>query len=249
MVPKLVSDPAWEAIKAARSNVAHHEAVQRVAFLQNQYYRMWGHDVKSAPVDINLVLRTLTVKKIPFVLTGTHGISGWMGRPRATMDVDILVKSSRNFTRAVKAVKELYPRLEVRNLAGVTSFFPPGEKESVIDVTYPHRADIAETLAHPVWTEDMKHGLRYRIPSLETALANKYGAMNTITRAMTKRFQDQVDFNWMVIHSEDEGRQPINLVWLEELGELVNPGRCGKEILRLVEEAKSDKSTELGEQG
>src|SRR5208283_3926283 len=118
------------------------------------------------------------------------GIGGWTGRPRATQDVDILVKGGRNHVRAVKAIKALYPELEVREFAGVTGFFPPGQRASVIDVTYPHRADIAETLATAIWTEDKKQGLRYRIPSLEAALANKYGAMLTPTRDPKKRGQD-----------------------------------------------------------
>src|SRR5207302_266237 len=117
----------------------------------------------------------LTRKKIPFVLTGAHGIGGWTGRPRSTQDVDILVKGGRNHGRAVAALKALYPQLEVRDFAGVTAFFIPGERESVLDVTYPHRADLEETLAHPIWTENREQGLRYRIPALEAALANKYG--------------------------------------------------------------------------
>jgi hypothetical protein len=28
-------------------------------------------------------------------------------------------------------------------------FFLPGEKQSVLDVTYPHRADLQETLSNP----------------------------------------------------------------------------------------------------
>jgi hypothetical protein len=90
-----------------------------------------------------------------------------------------------------------------------------------------------------VWTEDETLGLRYRVPSLEAALANKYGAMLTPTRNPQKRAQDAVDFGWMVQHSLDEGRQPIDLPQLEVLGELVWPGGGGKEILRLVDQVKA----------
>ena len=135
-------------------------------------------------------------------------MGGWTGRPRATKDVDILVKGGRNHARAVKALRALYPHLEVRDFYGVISFFLPGETESVIDVTYPHRADIEETLAHPIWVEDK--GLKYRIPSLEAALANKYGAMLTPTRDPGKRLQDAADFTNMVRHSTEEGQQAID---------------------------------------
>jgi hypothetical protein len=177
------------------------------------------------------------------VLTGAQAIGGWTGRPRATKDVDLLVKPGRSLTRAVKAIRELYPQLEVREFAGVWAFFVPGEKDSVIDVTYPHRADLAETLAHPVWVED--RGLRYRIPALEAALANKYGAMRTATRGLEQRGLDVVDFWLLVKHSLDEGQQPIDLEKLAVLGEKVWAGGGGEEILRLVEQVKAGRSFNL----
>ena len=158
---------------------------------------------------------------------------------RATHDVDILVKGGRNFARAVSVIRELYPQLEARRFAGVTGFFPPGEKQSVIDVTYPHRPDNAETLRTAIWVEERNQ--KYRIPSLEAALANKYGAMLTPTRDAGKRGMDAVDFYNMVKHSLDEGRQPIDLATLEVLGEMVWSGGGGKEILRLVAEVKAGK--------
>jgi hypothetical protein len=239
------TDPAWEAAKAARRNLRHDDAVQEVVFLQRQYRKQWSNRVPASPVDLYEILRTLNQKRIPFVLTGAHGISAWTGRPRNTQDVDILVKAGRNHARAIKAVRALYPQLEMRNFAGVAAFFVPGERDSVIDVTYPHRADIAETLANPVWTENEERGLRYRVPALEAALANKYGAMIALKRDLPKRLQDMVDFTWMVIHSTDEGRRPIDLERLEALGEKVWPGGGGKEILRMVEQVKAGKAIHL----
>jgi len=243
------TDPRWEAAKAARRNLGHDEAVQEVSFLQRQYRSQWSNRVPSSPVDLDTILRTLTQKRIPFVLTGAHGISAWTGRPRNTQDVDILAKTGRNHARAVNAIRTLYPQLEVRKLPGVTAFFVPGEKSSVIDVSYPHRADLEETLANATWTENQQKRLRYRIPSLEEALANKYGAMVTPTRPLGKRQQDIVDFTWMVIHSTDEGQQPIDLQRLEVLGEKVWPNGGGQEMLRLVERAKSGKPINLDETG
>jgi hypothetical protein len=249
MARSIPGNPEWEAVKAARSSIDHNDAAQEVATLQRQYYDLWGHKVATSPVNLNAVLRTLIVKKIPFVLTGTHGISGWTGRPRATKDVDILVKGGRNHARAVKALQALYPQLEVKRFAGLVAFFIPGEKQSVIDVVYPHRADIEETLANPVWTEDKEQGLRYRIPTLEAALANKYGAMITPVRDLGKRLLDAADFTGMVLHSLDEGQQPIDLQNLETLGEKARPGGGGKEILQLVEQVKAGKPININEMG
>lgn len=241
----IATDRNWEAAKAARRNVAHHDAAQESAYLERQFRKQWSSKVASSPVDLLLILRTLTQKKISFVLTGAHGIGGWTGKPRATHDVDILVRGGRNHARAVNAMRALYPELEVRAFQGVTGFFIQGEKESVIDVIYPHRADLEETLANPVWTEDKVHGLRYRIPSLEAALANKYGSMMTITRDPRKRAQDSVDFAWMVGHSADEGRDPIDLPKLADLAEKANPGKGGKAILQLVDQVKAGKVVSL----
>src|SRR5262249_27644730 len=114
------SNPAWEAMEAARDKLDHDEAVQKVIFLQKQYRSLWRNRLATTPVDLNQVLKTLTQKRIPFVLTGAHGIASWTGKPRNTQDVDILVKGGRNLSRAVKAIRELYPQLEERNFAGVT---------------------------------------------------------------------------------------------------------------------------------
>jgi hypothetical protein len=238
----LAGIPEWEAAKASRSNLSHSEAVRVCAHLTTQYRRM-SSIMANVIIDLDRVLAALTAKNVPFVLTGAHGISGWTGRPRATHDVDILVKGGRNFARAVSVIRELYPQLEARRFAGVTGFFPPGERQSVIDVTYPHRPDNAETLRTAIWVEERNQ--KYRIPSLEAALANKYGAMLTPTRDAGKRGMDAVDFYNMVKHSLDEGRQPIDLATLEVLGEMVWSGGGGKEILRLVAEVKAGKVPNL----
>jgi hypothetical protein len=237
VVPRLPGLPReWEAGKAAMRNLSHDEAVHECADLSTQYRNM-NLPMNAIKVDLDTILRTLRARKIPFVLTGAHGIASWTGRPRATHDVDIWTKSGRNHARAVKAVKALYPQLDVHTLAGVTGFFPPGETNALIDVTYPHRADIEETLQTAIWVEE--RGLKYRVPTLEAALANKYGAMLALSRDLGKRGQDGVDFYFMVKHSMQEGRTPIDLARLAELGEMVWPGCGGKEILRAVEQVKA----------
>ena len=223
----------WEEMKAHCRNLRPHDAVMECAYLSAQYRRM--HRDMSVVIDLRQILSTLRAKKIPFVLTGAHGISMWTGRPRSTHDVDILVKAGRNQARAVNAMKALYPELKVRTAHGVVAFFMPGETESVIDVTYPHRADNEVTLQTALWIE--KEGLTYRIPALEAALANKYGASLNPFREPGKRAQDVVDFYFMVKHSTDEGREPIDLAALSKLGEMVWPGGGGKEILDLVQQA------------
>src|SRR6266446_5323054 len=190
--------PEMEAVEAAMSNIGPAEAARETEFLRQQHRRVFL-DEKGLPVELDAILETLQAKKIPFVLVGAHAIGTWTGRPRATHDVDILCKSGRNHARAVNAIKALYPHLEVRRFAGLTAFFIPGETMSVIDVTMPFRADNAETLRTAMWIT--RGPLRYRMPTLEAALANKYGAMVAITRDLIKRGQDAIDFAWMVKHA------------------------------------------------
>ena len=94
----------------------------------------------------------------------------------------------------------------------------------------------AATLATGTWVQKGKE--RCRVPTLEAALTNKYGAMLSVARNPGKRGIDGVDFFFMVQHSLEEGRQPIDLELLEKLGEKVWPGGGGKEILHCVDLAK-----------
>jgi hypothetical protein len=148
----LAGDAEWETSKASRRNLSHAAAVTECAHLTTQALR-WSA-MASVTIDLDQVLAALTAKKVPFVLRGAHGISGWTGRPHATRDIDILVKAGRNYARAVVVIRGLFPQLEARRFAGVTGFFPPGETESVIDVTYPHRPDNAETLRTAIWVDE-----------------------------------------------------------------------------------------------
>jgi hypothetical protein len=54
-----------------------------------------------------------------------------------------------------------------------------------------------------------------------------------------------VDFYFMVKQSLDEGREPIDMERVAELGELVCPDGGGAEIVRLVQDAKLGKVPRL----
>ena len=240
--PKLLIDGMNEADEPLTFNYTHERAVEIVARLSAEWRRSWAPMPKVA-VDYRKIVKKLREKKIAFVLTGMYGISSWLGRPRATFDVDLLVKGGRSYFRAIEALKELYPKLEVRTRGGLSRFYAPGEKDPLIDLVCPFRPDQEVTLATAVWKTDGK--LKYRIPRLEAALANKYGASLTVVRSPGKRAQDMLDFFTMVRHSMDEGAKPIDLALLASLGEKVWPEGGGAEILRLVSEAKADQIPNL----
>jgi hypothetical protein len=213
----------------------HARAVRESCDITRTQWRLMKKKM-PAKIDLYRILRTLTDKKTPFVLTGAHALGGWTGEPRATKDIDILVKPGRNQARAVNAIHGLYPHLEIRHVLRIVRFHLPGENWSAIDITVPFRRDIEETLAHPVWVEE--RGLRYRIPSLECALANKYGAMLTLERNPAKRLQDAADFTKMVQRSLESGGQPVDLERLQDLGDLIWSEGGGAELLSLVEQVR-----------
>src|SRR5262245_32817044 len=112
----------WQKMKASCRNLLPHDAVMECAWLSDLYRRM-HRSMSPVQPDFRQIITILQAKKIRFVLTGAHGISTWTGRPRSTHDVDILVKGGRNHARAVKALRALYPEMEVRNFTGLTAFF------------------------------------------------------------------------------------------------------------------------------
>jgi hypothetical protein len=232
--PRLIGPP--EPVNENGRAPSPQECVRRSVYL-SALFREMHRPMPPNPVDFGEIIDTLTAKKIPFVLTGAHAIGTWTGRPRATHDVDILAKGGRNCARAVKALRALYPALEVRDLSGVMAFFVPGEDQSVIDVTFPHRVELQVTFETAIWIEFDSR--RLRIPTLEAALARKYGSMRTRSRDVGHRAQDAVDFAWMVCHSDEPDRRPIDLTLLESLGKTVWPSGGGKEILDFVAQARA----------
>ena len=72
-----------------------------------------------------------------------------------------------------------------------------------------------------------------KIPTLEMALAMKFGPMVSPNRADGKKRQDAADFTLIVA-----GHPEIDLEMLAEFGELVYPGG-GKEIVELVRKIRA----------
>jgi len=54
------------------------------------------------------------------VLMGTHALNTWRDEPRATQDVDVLVRK-RDVRKAVQAIRATYPNLVIRDYPVVTT--------------------------------------------------------------------------------------------------------------------------------
>jgi hypothetical protein len=176
------------------------------------------------------VIRTLNRHQISFVLVGAHGIAAWTKAPRATEDVDVVV-ATRHQKKAVRALLASFANLEADDCEVVIRLRDTSTKEVAIDLMKTNQPiyQAAFKNTKPLELEKQK----YRIPTLEMALAMKFGPMISLMRADEKKHLDAHDFITMVKVNPE-----IDLAKLEELGNLVYPGG-GKEIVEKVRQVRT----------
>jgi hypothetical protein len=185
------------------------------------------------PLDVVSVLNKAGVS---FVLVGAHGLSGWMDEPRATQDVDVIV-ADKHHTKAVTALLAAFPDLEVSEAPVVTRLREPNTKKVVLDLMRPNQQLFRSAFRHTK-TVEVK-GQRYRIPSLEMALAMKFALMVSLHRQDEDKYQDAHDFILMI-----KANPKIDLKKLSEMGELVYSGG-GDEIVEMVRRVRAGEQLNL----
>jgi hypothetical protein len=185
------------------------------------------------PLD---VIRVLNAVGVNFMLVGAHGIGGWMNKPRATQDVDIVV-ATRHHKKAIKALLEAFKQLEAEDHEVVTRLRDRETREVAIDVMKQNQQLYRVALKHTQTVTSS--GETYKIPSLEMALAMKFAPMISLHRADIDKYQVAHDFGRMIISNPD-----IHLENLRELGDLVYPGG-GTEILEKVRQVRAGEKLTL----
>jgi hypothetical protein len=175
------------------------------------------------------VITVLNRERISFVLVGAHGIGGWLSEPRATQDVDVVV-AERHVKKATRVLLAKYPHLEARDEEVVVRLQDRETRSVLIDLMKP-RALYRETFKH-THTVTVR-GQRYRIASLEMALAMKFAAMISPNRLEEKRLQDAADF--IAVVRRNLG---IDLPILARLGNSVYNGG-GAEICDMVHKVRA----------
>jgi hypothetical protein len=187
--------------------------------------------VRMVPSEINPILQAAGIE---FVLAGAHGVSTWLAQPRATQDVDYIIRE-REARKAAEAILKKYPTMELEKHADVWRF-KRGD-EYVIDLILTRAA-----LFKRVFTEFIESGSarqKFRVPKLEAALAMKFASMVGHYRRLTRAKQDAVDFMSMV-----EANSVIDVVLLRELGELVYSGG-GDEVLGYVKDVRAGRNLKI----
>lgn len=179
-------------------------------------------------------IRTLNKAKIPFVVMGLYGISGWLKDPRATDDFDVLV-AMKDVKRTAKAICADFPFLTARDTPVVVRL--ENEGKALMDIMKPH---------HPLFKLALKrvgearlHGLKVKVPTKEMALGLKYFAMTSFGRQPNAKYQDAHDFINMA-----KNNKGYDFAMLKELGEMAFAGG-GDDLMLQFDLAVSGKMLEL----
>lgn len=181
-------------------------------------------DRPIGPADVaNVLLRA----RATYVIVGAHATNGYTGRPRATVDVDVIALHPK---KAAKALAAAFPHLTVRDTPVVIRFLD--DDHEAIDVMKP--------VGSPLWRALLKDRVSLRVgnakvnvPTVEGVLAGKFAAMVSPHRRLADKQIDAGDLMRIV-----EANGQLNASRLESLGELVYSGG-GKELLKLVADARA----------
>lgn len=179
------------------------------------------------PLDVLSALAEVGVRA---VLVGAHGLGGWLRKPRATEDVDVIV-GARNQKKAVRTLLTAFPLLEADDHEVVTRLRDKETKIVRIDVMKTNQPLFQAVLKNTSTVE--AKGLSYQIPSLEMALALKFAPMISLNRSEEKKYIDAHDFITIV-----KSNATIDVTKLAELGQLVYNGG-GAEIVELVRKVRA----------
>jgi hypothetical protein len=190
--------------------------------------RMHGRTISLS--DVARVLRAADVK---YVVVGAHAANGYTGKPRTTVDVDVVVEFPK---KAAKAVAEAYPQLVMRDTPVVTRFMD--EEREVIDLMKPSSSPLWASLLEENRDVDVD-GVPVTIPLLEGVLAAKFAAMASLNRGHGDKLIDAGDFTHIV-----EANPAINLDRLGQLGDLIYSGG-GAFVRKLVEDVRAGRRLEF----
>ena len=171
------------------------------------------------------VIRVLNQAQVSFVLVGSYGLAGWLNKPRATQDVDV-VASSRHVKKAVAVLSAAFPQLVPDVQPRMIRLRNRETQEGVIDVLRPAPEPFRRVFRHT--RNAVSGGHRYRVPSLEMAVAMKFACLVNSDRGCAEKHQDAHDFIGIVKQNAAlDGKK------LSELASLIYPAG-GKDVLEMV---------------
>lgn len=180
------------------------------------------------------VARVLNDAKLIYVLVGAHAANGYSGRPRNTVDVDVIVQDPK---KAAVAIGKAFVDLTMVDTPVVIRFKRP-DGEEAIDLMKPSTSLLWKQLLKTAVTITVEN-TPIRIPTVEGVLAAKFSAMASLYRQLLDKQQDGLDFARIVTVNEE-----LDLTLLGELGDLVYP-EGGEFLLKLVADARAGRRLEF----
>ncbi len=189
--------------------------------------------MQDRPIGPDDVARVRRAAGVEYVVVAAHAANGYTGRPRATVDVDVVVQNPK---QAADAIAAAFPQLTMQDTPVVTRF--KDREHEAIDLMKPAGSRLWSRLLNE--SREVRIGSEMvRIPSLEGVLAAKFAAMVSRHRRLADKQQDGVDFRRII-----EANEHVNESLANELAELVYAGG-GKEILKLIADARAGKRLEF----
>lgn len=207
----------------------HLQAMDLSSYL-TQYWRRTQRPMAEM-VTPERVVGALHAAGIRPVLMGSYGLAGWRSEPRATLDVDVLVRK-RSVRKAIESLKTAFPDLSVTDTPVVARFIDSSINKAVIDLMKPTQAVYEMVFRHVI-----SAGKTHDVPDLEMALTSKFAAITSPHRTPLRKMQDAVDFGDMVKHN----RKDIDMPKLCRMANKVYPDGA-KEIRQLIADIDAGKT-------
>jgi len=140
--------------------------------------------ISPSPKDVINLIDSLNVT---YVIIGAHGISVYLGKIRATIDIDIVTD---NIDIVKNAIESKWPELEIVECPSKITFI--SGKYEIIDLIKP---------SQPIYKLVLNNCVA-NIPTLEMSLVLKYAAMISPNRKPDEKTQDAADFKIMVLKND-----------------------------------------------
>ena len=146
-------------------------------------------------IDAIQVIEVLRKARVSFVLSGAIGLAGWMQKPQAETELDFLV-AQKDLEKAAQAVTNVLPRTKLVKTPLRWRLLDRQDKPGVINLIRPVMEPDRWVFANAKTIQI--DGQTCRIPSLEMAMAMKFGSIASIYRNEEGKLLDKYDLARMV---------------------------------------------------
>lgn len=188
-------------------------------------------------IPLQDVAQVLNRRQVRFVLVGANAVALYTGAPRATIDVDVLVRDA-DAEPATQALAEAFSLTPERE-KDVIRLQKDGQTRIDLVLTQTD-ALYQELTASDRYTQTLVVGAEpIRVPTIEMMLALKYSAIVGPWRETHKKHFDIGDFISIVKTAGD-----LDLAVVEALADIIYPG-ASREIREKIESVKAGTEGEI----